>query len=105
MAFKTTNVRGNIPLRYIFNAIFYLIKTGCQWRIIPGCFPNWELVYYYFARWKNNGVIEQVHELLHGKIRKTKLGNVNLPVWPVLIVSLLKQPDWAANVGVLMVAK
>ena len=57
-------------LRDIFNAIFYLIKTGCQWRMIPGCFPNWELVYYYFTRWKNNGVIEQVHELLRDKIRK-----------------------------------
>ena len=57
-------------LRDIFNAIFYLIKTGCQWRMMPCCFPNWELVYYYFTKWKNNGVIEQVHELLRDKIRK-----------------------------------
>lgn len=54
----------------IFNAIFYLIKTGCQWRMMPCCFPNWELVYYYFTKWKNNSVIEQVHELLRDKIRK-----------------------------------
>jgi putative transposase len=57
-------------LRDIFNAIFYLLKTGCQWRMLPGCFPKWELVYYYFPKWKNTGVIEQIHELLCDKIRK-----------------------------------
>ena len=38
--------------------------------MIPGCSPNRELVYCYFTRWKNNGVIEQVHELLRDKIRQ-----------------------------------
>jgi len=38
--------------------------------MIPGCFPNWGLVYYYFTRWENNGVMEQVLELLRDKIRK-----------------------------------
>ncbi|MCL4481283.1 MAG: transposase, partial [Bacteroidetes bacterium] len=57
-------------LRDIFNAIFYLLKTGCQWRMLPGCFPKWELIYYYFTKWKNTGVIEQIRELLRDKIRK-----------------------------------
>ena len=57
-------------LRDIFNAIFYLLKIGCQWRMLPGCFPKWGLVYYYFTKWKNIGVIEQIHELLRDKIRK-----------------------------------
>ena len=57
-------------LRDIFNAIFYLLKTGCQWRMLPGCFPKWELVYYYFTKWKKGGIIEQIHELLRDKIRK-----------------------------------
>jgi len=47
-------------LRDIFNAIFYLVKTGRQWRMLPDCFPKWELVYYYFSKWKNTGVIEQI---------------------------------------------
>ena len=57
-------------LRDIFNAIFYLLKTGCQWRMLPKCFPNWELVYYYFTKWKNTGVIEQIHEFLRDHIRQ-----------------------------------
>ncbi len=35
-------------LRDIFDAIFYLLKTGCQWRMLPHNFPSWQLVYYYF---------------------------------------------------------
>lgn len=64
-------------LREIFNAIFYLLKTGCQWRMLPKCFPNWELVYYYFIKWKNTGVIEQVHEFLRDHIRQKAGRNVS----------------------------
>jgi putative transposase len=67
------NRKRKHSLRDIFNAIFYLLKTGCQWRMLPGCFPKWELVYYYFTKWKNIGVIEQIHELLRDTIR-TKAG-------------------------------
>lgn len=37
-------------LRSIFNGIFYLVKTGCQWRILPKEFPKWQLVYYYYRK-------------------------------------------------------
>lgn len=57
-------------LREIFDGIFYLIKTGCQWRMIPDCFPKWELIYYYFSKWKNNGTIGMIHEALRDKTRK-----------------------------------
>jgi putative transposase len=35
-------------LREIWNAIFYLVKTECQWRMLPHDFPKWQLVYYYY---------------------------------------------------------
>lgn len=38
-------------LKEIFNGIFYLVKTGCQWRMLPKDYPKWELVYYYFRKW------------------------------------------------------
>lgn len=57
-------------LRSIFDAIFYLLKTGCQWRMLPTDFPSWKLVYYYFTKWKNNGTIELINELLRDKTRK-----------------------------------
>src|SRR6476620_11195291 len=57
-------------LREIVNAILYLVKTGCQWRMLPGDFPQWTTVYYYFSVWKQNGILEEIHESLIEKIRK-----------------------------------
>jgi putative transposase len=58
-------------LREIVNAIFYLVKTGCQWRLLPGDFPKWQVVYYYFSTWKKNEIWEQIHESLVEQTRKT----------------------------------
>ena len=63
------NRKRKHSLRDIFNAIFYLLKTGCQWRMLPGYFPKWELVYYYFTKWKNDGTIEMIHEILRDMTR------------------------------------
>lgn len=57
-------------LREIFDGLFYMLKTGCQWRMIPDSFPKWELIYYYFTKWKNNGTIELIHEILRDITRK-----------------------------------
>lgn len=38
------------PLREIFNAVFYVVKIGCQWRMLPRDFVPWNLVYYYFRK-------------------------------------------------------
>jgi putative transposase len=57
-------------LREIVNASFYLVKTGCQWRLLPGDFPKWQTVYYYFSVWKKNEIWEQIHESLVEEIRK-----------------------------------
>jgi putative transposase len=57
-------------LREIINGILYLVKSGCQWRMLPKDFPNWKLVYYYFSTWKRTGIIEHIHETLVEKIRK-----------------------------------
>jgi len=71
------NRKRKHSLRDIFNAIFYLLKTGCQWRMLPKCFPKWELVYYYFTKWKYTGVVEQIHEFLRDFIRKKAGRNVS----------------------------
>jgi putative transposase len=58
-------------LREIVNAILYLVKTGCQWRLLPGDFPKWKIVYYYFSTWKIEGLIERIHDSLVEKTRKS----------------------------------
>jgi putative transposase len=59
-------------LKGIFDAIFYLLRTGCQWRMLPGDFPNWQLVYYYFNKWSRDGTLEEVHEVLRKRVRKQR---------------------------------
>lgn len=40
-----------MDLYEVFNAVLYLLKSGCQWRMLPEGFPNWVTVYSYFAKW------------------------------------------------------
>lgn len=72
------NRKRKFPLRNIFNAIFYLLKTGCQWRMLPREFPCWKLVYYYFTKWKRQGVFDILNEALREKVRK-KYNKKELP--------------------------
>ena len=55
--------RRKHSLRNIMNAILYLLKTGCQWRMIPKNFAPWESVYYYFSKWKNEASLRS--SLIH----------------------------------------
>ena len=57
-------------LREIVNAILYLVKTGCQWRLLPKDLPKWGMVYYYFRIWKKKGIIKRLHDVLVKRLRK-----------------------------------
>jgi len=56
-------------LRMIWNAIFYLVKTGCQWRMLPKEFPKWESVYYYYRKWASLEEFDLLLERLRGSVR------------------------------------
>jgi putative transposase len=48
----------------ILNAILYVTRTGCQWRMLPRDFPPWQTVYGYFWRWTRSGVWERLNTML-----------------------------------------
>jgi len=52
------------------NAIFYLLRTGCQWRLLPREFPVWSTVYHYFRAWKNGGVWTCVQRSMYQQARR-----------------------------------
>lgn len=56
--------------REILNAILYLNRTGCQWRMLPGRFPPWKTVYQIFYRWRLNGTWQRIHDRLREKVRR-----------------------------------
>lgn len=55
--------------REIVNAIFYVLRTGCQWRMLPHDFPPWETVYDYFRRWRDGGIWEMLNQTLREEVR------------------------------------
>jgi putative transposase len=57
-------------LRRVVDAIFYLSRSGCQYRMLPRDFPPWNTVYYYFAKWKQDGTLEAIHDALREKVRQ-----------------------------------
>lgn len=64
--------RGRPPIdrRWVLNAILYVVRTGCQWRLLPGDFPNWNTVYGVFRHWVRHGVWEAIHHFLREKVRR-----------------------------------
>jgi putative transposase len=61
--------RPVVPRREVVNAIFSVLRTGCQWRYLPEGFPNWNTVYWYFARWVSDGTWERVNDELRRRVR------------------------------------
>ncbi len=59
-------------LREVFNAIFYVVKTGCQWRMLPREFGPWTSIYYYYERFRLLGMIEKIHTELRHQVRKSQ---------------------------------
>jgi len=55
--------------REILNAIFYLLKSGCAWRLLPRDFPPWETVYWWFRRWSLDGTFERLNAALRERLR------------------------------------
>jgi putative transposase len=63
--------KRTVDIREILNAILYLNRTGCQWRMLPHDLPYWQHVAYYFYTWLDDGTIERINERLRLQIRAT----------------------------------
>jgi len=59
-----------IRQRRIFNALWYLVVSGVQWRLLPREFPKWQLVYYHFQRWQQKGYWRRVYHVLRALTRQ-----------------------------------
>jgi transposase len=55
--------------REILNAIFYVVRGGCAWRLLPNDFPPWKTVYHYFRFWRLDGTWERMHAALRQRVR------------------------------------
>jgi transposase len=55
--------------REILNALFYVLKSGCPWRLLPREFPPWRSVYHWFRAWRIDGTFERLNAVLRERLR------------------------------------
>ena len=56
-------------MREVFNAIFYLLRSGFAWRTLAHEFPPWQTVYHYLRQWRGDGTWQRIHDALRGRTR------------------------------------
>lgn len=57
------------PRREIVNAILYLDRAGCAWRLLPTDFPPWQTVYWHWKQWRDDGTVDRIHDALRNRLR------------------------------------
>ncbi len=67
---ETKERKRKHSLREMINAMMYITKTGCQWRMLPKEFAPWQTVYFYFRKWKFEGLFEELMHHLPDVVRK-----------------------------------
>src|SRR5436305_10702127 len=62
--------RPPADLRAVLNGILYLVRAGCQWRLLPKDFPPWSTVHTWYLRWRNDGTWSRIQEALRRQVRR-----------------------------------
>lgn len=101
---KSGGRERKIDIREIINAIFYLLKSGCQWRMIPNDFPKWQTVYDYFRKWKKDGTWKKIHDNLRDKVR-LKAGKKKQPTAGIIDSQSVKTSKKGRFVAMTLVKK
>ena len=60
------------PARRVADAVFYLLRSGCAWRMLPREYPPWQTVYYHFGKWRRDGRLRRAHDRLRAAVREAQ---------------------------------
>ena len=87
-----------VNIREIINAMFYILASGCAWRLLPHDFPAWSTVYYYFRQWRQEQVWQQFNKVLREKVRSSR-GREPTPSAAIVDSQSVKTTEVAQEVG------
>ena len=82
--------------REVVNAILYQVRAGGSWRMLPKDFPPWETVYGYFARWRDDGTLDALHDALREQVRAKRERRNPAPSAGIVDSQSLKGADTVA---------
>lgn len=66
---KPTGRPRTVSLMLVFQAILYVLVTGCAWHLLPKDYPPYSTVYYYFRQWRDDGNWKRIHDALFEQVR------------------------------------
>lgn len=83
--------------REILNGIYYVLRSGCSWRMLPHDLPDWQSVYHYFRKWSKDGTWERINQALNEQLR-VQLGKESQPSTGILDSQSVKTTEKGGSV-------
>lgn len=81
------------------DAILYILRTGCQWRNLPDCYPHWQAVFWYFSKWKKQNIFGEINIVLNKLDRRNSNREENPAIFSVDSQSVKLSPMIWENRG------
>jgi transposase len=85
--------------RVILNSIFYILQSGCSWRMLPSDLPPWQTVYHYFRLWRKDGLWERLNQVLREKVRRQRHKKKSQPSATILDSQSIKTSEGGLECG------
>jgi putative transposase len=101
---KSGGRKRTTDMRAVVNAIFYIERSGCQWRMLPKDFPPRSTVGEYFYQWRDDGTTQKIHDALREQVRQQS-GKASQPTAAIVDSQSVKTTEKGGSAGMMQAKK